>query len=190
MLRIITIVVLAGLLQACAGAVVVGAGVAAGAATDRRTIGTQFDDQTIELQVLNELGKEENIWRESKLSVVALNGRVLVIGQTPNQEYFNQITKVVRDVNGVQQVLNEVRIKEPVSLGVRSNDSWITTKIKFKIYEDSQLPPGKIKVITEDSEVFLIGFVTTEEERLAIDIARHETGVAKVIKVFELIEAS
>ncbi|GDY26524.1 BON domain-containing protein [Agarivorans sp. Toyoura001] len=188
MLRLVSIIVLAGLLQACAGAVVVGAGVAAGAATDRRTIGTQFDDQGIELQALNALGQSDEIWRNSKLSVVVLNGRTLIVGQTPSEENFNQITQIVKEVEGVQQVLNEVRIKPPVSLGVRSNDSWITTKVKFKIYEDSKLPPGKIKVITEDSEVFLIGVVTAQEESLAIDIARHETGVSKVIKVFELVD--
>ncbi len=189
MLRIISIIILAGLLQACAGAIVVGAGVAAGAATDRRSVGTQIDDQTIELQVLNALGKSEEIWRSSKLSVVALNGRVLILGQTPNEQYFTKITQIAREINGVEQVLNEVRLKQPVSLSVRSNDSWITTKVKFKIYQDSELPPGKIKVITEDSEVFLIGVVTAAEERRAIDIARHENGVIKVIKVFELVEA-
>ncbi|UPW17954.1 divisome-associated lipoprotein YraP [Agarivorans sp. TSD2052] len=190
MLRVITVIAIAGILQACAGAVVVGAGVAAGAATDRRSIGTQFDDQTIELQVLNALGKDEQLWRNSKLSVVALNGRVLVVGQSPDESSVNKITQIVREQEGVTQVLNEVRAKPPVSLGVRSNDSWITTKIKFKIYEDSSLPPGKIKVITEDSEVFLIGLVTAEEQKRAIDIARHETGVSKVIKVFEVIENS
>ncbi|WP_432463805.1 MULTISPECIES: division/outer membrane stress-associated lipid-binding lipoprotein [unclassified Agarivorans] len=187
MLRIIAIVVLAGLLQACAGAVVVGASVAAGAATDRRTIGTQIDDQTIELQTLSALGKSEKIWQESKLSIVSLSGRVLIVGQTPSQENYNQITQIVRATEGVQEVLNEVRIKDPVSLSTRSNDAWITTKIKLKIYGDNELAPGKIKVITEDSEVFLIGFVTEQEQSLAINIARNEAGVSKVVKLFELV---
>lgn len=173
------------LLQACAAAVVVGTGVAVSAGTDRRTLGAQVDDKGLYLKIVHVLSEDEELWTASKISVEVLNARVLLIGQTPEQRYANRATELTRNVEGVVEVLNEMRLKEPVSLSTRSNDTWITTKIRSKLLTNPEIPLNKIRVTTEDSEVFLIGIVTKEEEDIAVDIARHEKGVSKVIKVFE-----
>ncbi|WP_026957943.1 MULTISPECIES: division/outer membrane stress-associated lipid-binding lipoprotein [Aliagarivorans] len=176
------------LLQACAAAVVVGTGVAVSAGTDRRTLGAQVDDKGLYLKIVHVLSEDEELWTASKISVEVLNARVLLIGQTPEQRYANRATELTRNVEGVVEVLNEMRLKEPVSLSTRSNDTWITTKIRSKLLTNPEIPLNKIRVTTEDSEVFLIGIVTKEEEDIAVDIARHEKGVSKVIKVFERAE--
>lgn len=60
----------------------------------------------------------------------------------------------------------------------------ITTKVKSALLTDSELNGVKVKVITEDSEVFLFGYVTAEQANRATDIARNISGVKQVIKGF------
>lgn len=178
------------LLQGCAAGVVAvgaGAGVTADTATDNRTLGTQIDDQTLDLRVTQALGKNDDIWQASHLSVVVLEGQVLIIGQTPTPQLRQQITMVAKGVKGTKKVLNEVRLGQPVSVGTRTKDSWITTKIKTNIYTDKSIPPGKIKVITENSEVFLVGVVTAEQAEAAVNIAKDTNGVTRVVKFFHII---
>ncbi|RKF15899.1 BON domain-containing protein [Alginatibacterium sediminis] len=176
------------LLQACAGVAVVGAGVAAGAATDRRSVGTQFDDQLLELNSVNALAKDEDLWEVSRLSAHALNSKVLVIGQTQTVEHQARVSEIIAGLDGVSQVLNEVRVQSVAPLDVQSKDAWITSQVKLKIYDNNAIPVGKIKVITEDSEVFLIGLVNRTEADAAVEIARHVGGVTAVIRVFDYVQ--
>ncbi|MFM2482943.1 division/outer membrane stress-associated lipid-binding lipoprotein [Celerinatantimonas sp. YJH-8] len=189
--NLMAVIVSALLLQGCAaGVVAVGAGVTADTATDNRTLGTQLDDQTLDLRVTRALDENKDIWKASSLSVVAQEGQVLIIGQTPTPEMRQQITMIAKGVKGAQKILNEVRLGQPVSLTTRSQDSWITTKIKTQIYTDKTILPGKIKVITENSEVFLIGVVNAKQAKSAVDIARKTSGVTRVVKFFRIVPKS
>ncbi|MFM2486729.1 division/outer membrane stress-associated lipid-binding lipoprotein [Celerinatantimonas yamalensis] len=175
-------------LQGCAvGIIAAGAGVTADTATDNRSLGNQIDDQTLDIRVTHALGLNKKLWEASNLSAVVQEGQVLVIGQTPTPEMRQEVTDIVKNVNGVKKVLNEVRLGQPVSLSTRARDTWITTEIKTEIYADKHILPGKIKVITENSEVFLIGLVTSKESKNAIEIARNVDGVSRVIEFFKII---
>jgi len=174
-------------LQGCAGAVVVGAAATAAAVSDRRSLGNQIDDQSIELRAIHHITSDKPLYDSSKISVISMNGRVLLIGQTPTAANRARLEELVRQDPTIRQLYNEVRLGQPVSLATRSHDSWLTTKIKTLMTSKGQLDPTKVKVVSENGEVFLIGLVTSKEAETAVDIARNVSGVRRVVKVFEYI---
>ncbi|WP_042012398.1 division/outer membrane stress-associated lipid-binding lipoprotein [Aeromonas fluvialis] len=173
------------LLQGCAAVVVGGAAGTAKASGDRRTLGAQWDDQTIELKAANLLADNKPLSAASKISVYSNNGRVLLVGQTPSDVYKIEAGKIVSRIAGVRHVYNELRLGQPASITTRSNDSWITSKVKADMFGTKNFDSTKVKVVTENSEVFLIGLVTRQEGEQAVNIARHVSGVKRVIKAFE-----
>lgn len=182
------VIITAFLLQGCAaGVVAVGAGIATDTARDNRTIGTQIDDQTLDIRITQTLGDHKKLWDASNLSVIVQEGQALVVGQTPTPKQRNEIMNIVKHVSGVKKVFNEIRLAQPSSLSTRARDSWITTKIKAQIYTNKKILPGKIQVVTENSEVFLIGVVTKGEADTAVNIARQTAGVTRVTKFFKII---
>lgn len=176
------------LLQGCAGLVLAGAGTGIGSVTDRRTVGTQISDQTIDMRAVHRLGEAKPLSDDSRLVVITTKGKSLLIGQTPTDAYSQQAEDIVKGVPGVTQVYNEVRLSKPLDVGDRSNDSWLTSKIKSALLANKTLDGTKIKVVTENSEVFLIGLVTQKESDIAVEVARNINGVKQVITVFELIQ--
>lgn len=188
--HILTVGLLAGalLLQGCAALVVGGVAGTAKATGDRRSISTQLDDQDIELKAANLLAKSKQLHAASKISVYCNNGRLLLIGQTPTDTYKQEAGKIVGRIEGVRHVYNELRLGKPVDLGVRSNDSWITSKIRTDMLGTKDFDSTKVKVVTENGEVFLIGLVTRQEGEQAANIARHVSGVKRVIKAFEFAQ--
>lgn len=178
------------LLQGCAGVMVAGAGTGVGAAVDRRPVSTQVSDQAIDMRALHRLGETKPLWDDSRLAVVTTNARTLLIGQTPTEEYRRQAEEIVRGVPGVAEVYNEVRLGQPLSLAARSQDTWLTSKVKSTLLAEKNIDGTKIKVVTENSEVFLIGLVTQKEADIAVQLTRSISGVARVITVFEFIQAA
>ncbi|RJG50023.1 division/outer membrane stress-associated lipid-binding lipoprotein [Motilimonas pumila] len=174
--------------QGCAGLVVAGAATTAVMVSDNRSIGAQIDDQNIEIKAANALAKNEGLMKASRISAISNNGHVLLVGQTSNEEYRQQAETTVRSVAGVTKVYNEIRVAGLISLSQRSSDSWLTTKTKSLLLDDPKVNPLKIKVVTENSEVFLIGLVTQDEAAQAVEITRNINGVKRVVKVFQYLE--
>jgi osmotically-inducible protein OsmY len=187
-LLLITVASLA-LLQGCAGVFVAGAATTASIANDRRTVGSVIDDQNIELKALNTIATRKDMDKASRISATSVNGKVLLVGQTPYSQYSRDAEQLVAKIDGVRQVYNELRISKPVSFSTQSQDSWITSKIKSEMLTTKGVDSTRFKVVTENSEVFLMGLVTREEADKAVNIARHVSGVRKVIKVFEYIQS-
>ncbi|MCS5709164.1 BON domain-containing protein [Candidatus Berkiella cookevillensis] len=173
-------------LQGCAAVVASSAATGVAVSQDRRTTGTIVDDKGLELKAVqsihNALTQDE---QNTNVSVISYNNRVLLIGQAPSNEVRSRVEAAVKDVAKFKQLHNEIVIATPTSLMTRSADSVITTKIKSAMLLNRDLNPARVKVITEDSVVYLLGIVTPEEEEIAVDIARNTKGVAKVVKIFE-----
>lgn len=174
-------------LQGCAPVIIAGTA-AAGMmiAQDRRTTGTIVDDNSIELKTMQAirqaLGEDE---RQAHVSVLSYNNRVLLIGQASTEAIKRKIESTARQAAKVKQLHNEIEITAPTSLVVRSNDSITTAKIKSAMVLNREINPTRIKVITENGIVYLLGIVTPHEEEVAVNIARHSKGVKKVVKIFE-----
>lgn len=175
-------------LSGCAGLMVAGAGAGAAASQDRRTVPTQLEDSNIEIKTAAALFKNDEIWKDTNIDVVSYNTIVLLIGQAPTASLKSKAQAEVKKIPKVQKVYNQIRIAAPISFFARRNDEYLTSKVKTSMLFTENFPSGKIKVVTENNEVFLLGLVSESEAEKAVEIARNIDGVTRVIKVFEIIE--
>ncbi|AFJ45563.1 division/outer membrane stress-associated lipid-binding lipoprotein [Shimwellia blattae] len=187
--RPLAVVATALLLQGCIATAVVGsAAVATKTATDPRTVGTQVDDGTLELRVNKNLSKDEQLKKEARINVTAYQGKVLLTGQAPTSELAAHAKQIAVGTEGVAEVYNEIRQGSPISLGVASGDTWITTKIRSQLLASDQVKSSNVKVTTENGEVFLLGLVTQAEGKAAADTASRVSGVKHVTTAFTYIK--
>lgn len=175
-------------LQGCIAAAIVGGAAATKVATDPRTVGTQVDDETLEMRVSNAINTDAQLNQEGRVAVVSYSGRILLIGQVPNDNLKQIATNLAKGAEGVTDVYNEIRIGQPISMLQRSKDSWITTKIKSELLVNSKVKTTSVKAITEDGEVFLMGNLTQSQSDAASEVARNISGVKKVVRVFNYIQ--
>ncbi|NMH65098.1 BON domain-containing protein [Shewanella salipaludis] len=188
MIKLVPFVALLALLQGCAGAVMVGAVGGAMMANDERSVSTQLSDTNADFQISSALLAQEDIKNQTNVTGVVMNGNVLLIGQAPNSMLRDKIVNTVLGLKLGGKLHNQIRIGNPISFTTRSNDTWVTTKVKGRMLNEKGLDVTRIKVITENGEVFLLGLVDRAQAELAVEIARNTAGVRKVIKVFEYSE--
>lgn len=176
-------------LSGCA-AVVVGTAATTGAVVsqDRRTTGAVVEDSSIEYKAKSIVDALTPTHQREKVhvNVVSYNGNVLLLGQVPNDIFVHKIIPEIKQIPKVNKVINELTYDPATSLLVRSNDSMLTTKVKTAMMMQSdRINATRVKVVTENSIVYLMGIISKEEEKIAVDIARHVKGVKKVVKIFE-----
>ncbi len=176
-----------GSLGGCA-ALVVG-GVIAGTtmvATDRRTSGSQLNDEGIEIRANNRL--KEKFGERGNFSVTSYNGRVLLTGEVGGNSDKLAAEQLVFQIENVKLVVNELAIAGSTStLQERGNDTYITSKVKASLIEAKDVSSTAFKVVTERGVVYLMGRVSQREADRGTDIARSVTGVVKVVRSFEII---
>lgn len=166
---------------------VVGAGVAAGAAvaTDRRTTGTQLDDEVIEDRAVLEI--HQRFKGDFHVNVTSYNGIVLLTGEVPAESAKADVENLVRSNPKVRAVQDELAVSPVTDLGSRSNDTLITSKVKARFVEANKFQINHVKVVTERGVVYVIGIVTRDEGTAAGELASTTSGVQRVVKVFEYI---
>ena len=171
-------------LQGCAETVIaVGAGAVVMSATDRRSTGAQVDDEGIELRVTNRV--DERFGDKVHVNVTSYNYVVLLTGEVPDASTRSEVEKIARAAPGVRSVANELQVAGVSSFGARTNDSYITSKVKARFLDIGHFNPNHVKVVTEANAVYLMGIVTQAEADQAVEIARTTSGVLKVVKIFE-----
>ena len=171
-------------LQGCiTTAVVTTAAVAGKVATDPRSTGTQVDDEILEEKVAQNLNNDAQLKTDARIYVVVYNAKVLLIGQVPSYTAAETAKNIAAGVEGVKEVVNEIRTGEVISASQVAMDSWITTTIKSKLLLNGEVKTTEVKVITENGEVFLIGKLSHTQADAATEVARNVRGVSKVVKV-------
>lgn len=179
----------AAVLTGC-GALVVG-GAAAGTAivaTDRRTTGEQVEDKAIEMKAGSETRRLFAANPDSaRVISSSYAGHVLLVGDVPTQQDKDKAEAAVKGVEKVKQVVNELRVGEITPLSVRTNDTWLTTKVTTALINTKDVPSRTIVVTTERGIVYLQGKVTDTEGQLAAKAAASVSGVNKVVKLFEIV---
>jgi osmotically-inducible protein OsmY len=173
-----------GIVQGCAPVVVAGATQATLMAVDRRSTGAQVDDGSIEFKVESEAGTR---WgNEIHLNVTSYNGNVLLSGEAPSAAVKSEIVKITRASHDrVRKVYDEMVIGPVTDLGARSNDTYITSKVKARMIDSESVKSIYVKVVTERSVVYLMGIVSRQEGDAAAQVAATTEGVARVVKLFE-----
>lgn len=172
-------------LQGCFGVAVAGATVGALAVSDRRSIGVQTDDETIELKAANRLSKE--IRDRSHVNFTSYNRRVLLTGEVPDEATKARVAEETSRIENVQGIWNELVVAGNSSLSTRSNDAYVTSKVKARFIDANQFGAHHVKVVTEAGTVFLLGIVSEREAKAAVQVARTTSGVRRVVNVMQVV---
>ncbi len=152
-----------------------------------RTMGRRMEDESIEIKSMVNIHTADDRFDDAHLTVVSYNGFVLLAGQVQNEEMKETASNVVREIRGVRRIYNELEIAAPSSGITRTSDTWITTKVKSWLLANTQTPGMRIKVVTENGVVYLMGLATEAEANQVADVASSLSGVQRVVKLFEVV---
>jgi osmotically-inducible protein OsmY len=170
-------------LSGCIGLLATGAAVGAVSAADRRSTGSQADDQGIEIKAL--LRIKDVVANPGGINVTSYNRRALLTGQVLDVQSKVKAGEAVAAIDGVRQVHNELIVSGRADFRSNAADTLTTTKVKAALLETKTIPSWTIKVNTEQGIVYLMGLVTAEEAAKAAQTASFVGGVQKVVTVFE-----
>lgn len=175
----------ATLLNGCIPLAITGVVATTQIATDRRTTGAQLDDEFIEDKAVAQIA--ERMKSDIHVNVTSYNGIVLLTGEVPTAGTKNDIDQIVRSMPKVRSIQDELVIGPTSDISARTNDTFITSKVKTRFVETNKFQISHVKVVTERSIVYLMGVVRRDEGDAAAEIARTTSGVERVVKVFEYI---
>ncbi len=175
-------------LQGCAVVAVTGIATGTSVAIDKRTTGTVIEDQSIELKATQALYADKELNEKTHFNFTSYNTYVLITGEAPDEELRQRTVEMVRNVEKVTHVYNEITIAAPSSLISRSSDSLITSKVKTKLLTSKEVKGLEVKVVTEKGVVYLMGLSARAQADRATEIARQTGGVQKVVKLFQFVD--
>lgn len=172
-------------LQGCFTMVAAGVTTGVLATVDRRSLGTQTEDESIEWKASARVS--EKLGDKAHVNFTSFNRKVLLSGEVPTADAKAEAETIVSGVANVQGVYNELTVGPVSSYSNRSNDSFITSKVKSRSVDSGKFNPVHVKVVTEAGTVFLLGMVTQTEADAAINVARTTAGVKRVVNLLEII---
>jgi osmotically-inducible protein OsmY len=175
-------------LQGCELALIGAGGAAAMTAFDRRSSGSIYQDESMALSLRDRIGGR--FGNLTHVNVAPYNRMILLTGEAPDEQTRAAIEADVREIANIRGVVNEISIGPVSSLGSRTNDAFITSKIKGRFLDSGRVNPVHVRVVTEAGVVYLLGLVTETEATDAVEIARTTGGVRKVVKVFDYCQPS
>ena len=188
--NILIVALSAVIINGCAGVVVGGAATGVAVVHDRRSAGTVIDDQGINWKISAAIFNDKELSSPSHINTTVYNSVILLSGETPSEDLKIRANAIAARTSGNKKIYNELVIASPTSLTSRTNDTYITTKIKTALLDIGGIEGfdvTRVKVVTENSVVYLMGLVTSQEADAVTDKARNVSGVAKVIRLFEYL---
>jgi osmotically-inducible protein OsmY len=183
---LILAVALSTQLTACVPVIVGGAAVGGSMAADRRTSGTYIEDQAIELKASKAIA--DSLKEKVHANVTSFNRQLLITGEVSDEANKKKAESLVKPIENVLSIHNYLVIGANSSISTRTNDAYITSKVKANFIKENKFSANYVKVVTESGTVYLLGLVTHKEADDAVEIARSIGGVKTVVKVFEYID--
>jgi osmotically-inducible protein OsmY len=156
--------------------------------TSDASLGAYIDDGAIELKIRQYLLRNKAVRQQAHLSATSMNGVVLLTGEARDPGVKKQVLDYIQGIEGVRQVVDESQIAGRTGLISRTNDSWLTTKVKTTLFAKTGFDANRVKVVTEHGTVYLMGLLTQAEASQAVDVVRGIDGVVRVVKVFEYVD--
>ena len=184
-LMLATMILALPMLTGCIGAIAVGAGAGALMIADRRPAETILTDEGIELRTETRINEKYAF--KVHINATSFNRMLLLTGEVPTEAAKLEAEQLARGVPNVRSISNELAVAGSSGLGGRSNDSYITSKVKARFVDANKFVTSHVKVVTEAGIVFLLGIVHQAEADAAVEIARTTAGVQKVVRVFEVV---
>jgi osmotically-inducible protein OsmY len=176
----------AAALSACSTAMFAGADAGRAITDDRRVVSAYVADEGIEIKSARDF--EEAVPSGARVVYSSFNRRVLITGQVPDQATKDKAAEIARKQPDTREVVNELTIGETASIWRRTQDGYLTTKVKARLLDDDRVSAKHVKVVTESGAVYLMGLLKPAEGQAAAETSARTQGVAKVVKVFEYIE--
>ncbi|MFV0278892.1 MAG: BON domain-containing protein [Parahaliea sp.] len=152
-----------------------------------RTMGRRLEDEAVETKAMVNIRTSDERFDQAHLMVVSYNGFVLLAGQVPSEELKAKASNVVRTIRGVRRIYNEMEVAAPCSAMTRTADAWITTKVKSWLLGRPSTPGMRVKVVTENGVVYLMGLATQTEADRVSEVAAGLSGVQRVVRLFEIV---
>ena len=188
--NILIIALSTAVINGCAGVVVGGAATGVAVVHDRRSAGTVIDDQGMNWKVSKAIFDDKELSSPSHINVTVYNSVILLSGETPSEDLKIRANAIAARTSGNKKIYNELAITSPTSLTSRTNDTYITTKIKTALLDIGGIEGfdvTRVKVVTENGVVYLMGLLTSQEADAVTDKARNVSGVTKVVRLFEYL---
>jgi osmotically-inducible protein OsmY len=163
------------------------AGAAAGGAViyDNRGTKTILQDDSTAYKAQGRINSDAALNQQTHIAVTVFNHIMLLVGQAATADLRQHAYDLVSNLPNIKRIYNQITVEAPTSLAIRSNDAWITTKVKTKLLAEKGLHSSQIKVLTEKGTVYLMGLVTRSQGALAALVTSKVSGVQKVVTLFE-----
>ncbi|MBM3366367.1 MAG: BON domain-containing protein [Betaproteobacteria bacterium] len=173
-------------LQGCVPLVVGATAVGSMAAVDRRSIGMQTDDKTIELKGEGRASKITG--DKGRVAVTSYNRMVVITGEVTDEKMKAEVEAQIKTLGDLKRLENDLEIAPVSSVSARSADLLITSKVKAAIIDTKDLYISAFKIHTDRGVVYLLGRVTQREAKLGGEVARNAAAnIRKVVTLFEYI---
>ncbi len=181
----------ATLLSGCVGAVLGGAAVGGASALDRRSTGTQADDNVMEVRIKNTAlsylrQNNQTEGFEPKLSVVGYNRHILLLGHVANESDRAFVEQVARSEQSVQEVYNYISVSpQKRTFANVSSDTWSTSKVRTTLLGIQGVIPSRVKIVTYDGVTYVMGILTPAEQAAVTERVSTTSGVKKVVTLYQ-----
>ena len=155
---------------------------------EKRSAGTTLDDQTLEYEVINNIYSYEGFGEDDHIKVEVHQGLVLLAGETVSEENRAMATKLAEAPNLTRRVVNDLTVGDRAGFSAKANNTWLTTKVNSVLLKENLLPgndASRIKVVSSQHTVYLMGLFTHEEGDAIAEVVRNIGGVEKVVKIFD-----
>jgi osmotically-inducible protein OsmY len=185
--RAVVLALAAACLASGCAPLVVGTAAVGGTAValDRRHTDVQLTDERLEWTVSRRI--IDKVKDKAYIGVTSYNQQVLLTGQASTEELKKEAEAATAALPEVKAVVNEVQVGPTASFASRANDTYLTSAVKSRFVGDQKFNPVHVKVVTEAGVVYLMGIVTRKEADEASHIARHVSGVKRVVRIFEYL---
>lgn len=162
----------------------------ASAANNRQSLESSVSNTVLAWQIEKQIKDDPQLKYETNINVTCINDIVLLTGQAPSELMREKAINYAKQTAGVNRVINQIQLQAPVSSYQKLNDSWITTKVKSNIIASGQLDADKVKIITENNTVYMLGSLPRAQAQAAIKIAQETDGVEKVVTAMYFLDSS
>lgn len=153
-----------------------------------RTLGTKVEDESIETKIGHNLRRTDARLGDARINVDAYNGVVLLTGQVPSEELKDMAAEIAGEVRNVREVHNELTVAGNLPASQRLSDTWVNTRIRTNLAGNESIDSGRIRVITENASVYLMGIVSRAEADRIVEAVSRIGGVQRIVKVFDYID--
>jgi hyperosmotically inducible protein len=149
-------------------------------AVDERSIGGQYDDETITMAIRKKFAEDEKI-KYFDISTYCYNGHVYLVGEYDTADQRNQAVKLAKEVEGVKSVTDYFLPKSKDDTCETAKNLELSSKVKIKLIGDVDILSTQIEVKALQCNIVLLGLVRSEDEiKRAISDAQSVEGVRSV----------